>query len=103
MDLIDRVTVAPVREGFRITARHSRGGQHTFVADTVLGNLGSKPATVSGLVVGADGYCPPDRQHPRVFVAGDLKRARMQRIAVAMGDGSRAALEPYYQAEAVLG
>ncbi|MFG2177413.1 FAD-dependent oxidoreductase [Streptomyces abikoensis] len=103
LDLVDRVTVALVPKGLRITAWHPASGTHTFVVDTVLGNMGSKPAAVPGLVVGADGYCPPDKQHPRVLVAGDLKGARMQRIAVAMGDGARAALEPYYRAQALLG
>ncbi|MFI0915333.1 hypothetical protein [Streptomyces abikoensis] len=74
-----------------------------YSAWAVLCNLGSKPAVVPGLVVGTEGYCPPDQQHPRVLVAGDLKGARMQRIAVAMGDGARAALEPYYRAQALLG
>ena len=103
LDLIERVTVARVPQGFRITAWHRGVGAHTFAADTVLTNLGSKPAAIPGLVLGADGYCPPDDQHPRILVAGDLKGAKMQRIAVAMGDGSRAALTPYYQAQAVSG
>ncbi|MFD5451243.1 NAD(P)/FAD-dependent oxidoreductase [Streptomyces sp. NPDC127100] len=101
LDVVDRVSVAPVADGFRVTAWHSFGGPHTFVVDAVLSNMGSKPAALAGLVVGADGYCPPDEQHPRVLVAGDLKGAQMQRIAVAIGDGSRAALAPYYQAQAV--
>ncbi|MEU1674672.1 oxidoreductase [Streptomyces roseifaciens] len=103
LDLVERVTVAPVPEGFRVAAWRRGGGARTLVADAVLSNMGSKPAVVPGLVVGVDGYCPPDVQHPRVLVAGDLKGARMQRIAVAMGDGARAALEPYYRAQAVLG
>ncbi|MER5302261.1 FAD/NAD(P)-binding protein [Streptomyces lasiicapitis] len=103
LDLVERVTVARIPAGFRITAWHPAGGAHNFVVDTVLTNMGSKPAALPGLVVGADGYCPPKEQHPRVLVAGDLKGARMQRIAVAMGDGSRAALAPYYQAQAVPG
>ncbi|MGA5135103.1 FAD-dependent oxidoreductase [Streptomyces olivoreticuli] len=103
LDLVDRVTVAAVPKGLRITAWHPGGGAHTFVVDTVLGNMGSKPSVVPGLIVGPDGYCPPDEQYPRVLVAGDVKGARMQRIAVAMGDGSRAALETYYRAQDVLG
>ncbi|MEU5476789.1 oxidoreductase [Streptomyces mirabilis] len=103
LDLVDRVTVAPVRDGFRITAHHAVGEAHTFVVETVLTNMGSKPAAIPGLFVSTDGYCPPNEQHPRVLVAGDLKGAKMQRIAVAMGDGSRAALAPYYQAQAVPG
>ncbi|MFQ6199792.1 hypothetical protein [Streptomyces sp. NPDC000405] len=103
LDLVDHVTVARVPKGLRITAWHPGGGAHTFVVDTVLCNMGSKPAVVPGLAVGTEGYCPPDKQHPRVLVAGDLKGARMQRIAVAMGDRARAALEPYYRAQALLG
>lgn len=103
LHLVDRVTVAPAPEGFRITAWYPGGGARAFAADSVLTNMGSQPAALPGLAVGPDGYCPPDEQHPRVLVAGDLKGARMQRIAVAMGDGSRAALAWYYQAQAVAG
>ncbi|MFI9311480.1 FAD-dependent oxidoreductase [Streptomyces triculaminicus] len=103
LDLVDHVTVASVPRGFRITAEHPGGGAHAFVVDNVLGNIGSKPAAVPGLVVEEGGYCPTDEQHPRVLVAGDLKGPRMQRIAVAMGDGARAALEPYYRNQTVLG
>ncbi|MFD5881050.1 oxidoreductase [Streptomyces yangpuensis] len=103
LDEVTSVGVAPAPNGFRITAAHAGGGTHSFVVDAVLTNMGSKPAALDGLVVGGDGYCPPDDQHPRVLVAGDLKGSRMQRIAVAMGDGSRAALEPYYQARTVAG
>ncbi|MCF3105439.1 NAD(P)/FAD-dependent oxidoreductase [Streptomyces roseoverticillatus] len=103
LDLVARVAVTPVPKGFRITAEHPGGGAHVFVVDAVLGNIGSKPAAMPGLVAGEDGYCPPDEQHPRIRVAGDVKGPRMQRIAVAMGDGSRAALEPYYWDQAALG
>lgn len=102
LDLVDRVAVAPVQDGFRINTWHPGGGEaNTFVVDTVLSNMGSKPAALPGLITGADGYCPSDEQHPRILVAGDLKSARMQRIAVAMGDGGRASLIPYYEAQAV--
>jgi hypothetical protein len=102
LDLVDRVAIAPLQDGFRISTWHPGGGEaHTFVVDTVLSNMGSKPAALPGLVTGTDGYCPPGEQHPRILVAGDLKSARMQRIAVAMGDGGRASLIPYYEAQAV--
>lgn len=66
-------------------------------ADAVHLNLGSAAAGPSrGLVRGADGYCPPDRQHPRVHVAGDLRSARAQRIMTAAGSGGEAALRAYY-------
>ncbi|WP_171167888.1 oxidoreductase [Streptomyces sp. I05A-00742] len=103
LHLVEWAGVAPDPEGFRVSVRRPGGGADAFVVGTVLGNLGSRPAVVPGLVVGADGYCPPGGQHARVFVAGDLKGARMQRIAVAMGDGSRAALEPYYWARGLSG
>ncbi|MGW1870945.1 FAD-dependent oxidoreductase [Streptomyces mauvecolor] len=103
LDLVERVAVAAIPGGrFRITAHHPAGGSHTFTTETVLANMGSKPAALDGLVVGADGYCPPELQHPRVLVAGDLKGARMQRIAVAMGDGSRSSLRPYYEAQTLV-
>ncbi|MGK5500503.1 FAD-dependent oxidoreductase [Streptomyces sp. URMC 125] len=66
-------------------------------ADAVHLNLGSAAAgPPQGLVRGADGYCPPDRQHPRVHVAGDLRSARAQRIMTAAGSGGEAALRAYY-------
>ncbi|WP_367136843.1 MULTISPECIES: hypothetical protein [Streptomyces] len=71
LDLVDCATAAPVPKGFRITASPPGGGAHVFVVDTVLSNIGSKPAAMQGLVAGADGCCPPDGQHPRILVAGD--------------------------------
>ncbi|MDT0545967.1 FAD-dependent oxidoreductase [Streptomyces lonegramiae] len=60
-------------------------------------NLGSGPTPPGGdLSADASGYCPPALQHPRVFTAGDLRSARFQRIATAMGSGSEAALGAYY-------
>ncbi|WP_438297183.1 FAD-dependent oxidoreductase [Streptomyces sp. HUAS TT7] len=98
LDLVERVAVAAIPgDRFRITAYHPAGGSHTFTTDQVLSNMGSKPAALDGLVVAADGYCPPELQHPRVLVAGDLKGARL--IAVTMGDGSRSGLLPYFEAQ----
>ncbi|GLX47770.1 hypothetical protein Shyhy01_07200 [Streptomyces hygroscopicus subsp. hygroscopicus] len=57
---LDLVAVAPVTDGFRITASHPGGGAHTFVVDTVLSNMASRPAALPGLITRADGYCPPD-------------------------------------------
>ncbi|MYS32518.1 pyridine nucleotide-disulfide oxidoreductase, partial [Streptomyces sp. SID4920] len=57
----------------------------------------SAPAAPAGDPVrGADGYCAPADQHPRVLVAGDLRSARYQRIMTALGSGSEAALHAYY-------
>ncbi|GGP34150.1 hypothetical protein GCM10010214_02990 [Streptomyces abikoensis] len=58
-------------------------------------------AFAAAVLAAASRYCPPDEQHPRILVAGDLKGPWMQRIAVAMGDGARGALEPYCRDRAV--
>ncbi|MEU0356907.1 FAD-dependent oxidoreductase [Streptomyces cyaneofuscatus] len=101
-----RVTLLPVEhltlyasEGGTVTAdvRNRCGGRRTITADTAHLSLGSAPTAPAGdLVRDIDGYCPPDRQHPRVIVAGDLRSARFQRIMTAMGSGSEAALRAYY-------
>jgi hypothetical protein len=66
-------------------------------ADAVYGNLGSAPMPPPGdLMPDPSGYCPPDRQHPRIITAGDLRYARFQRIMAATGSGSEAALRAYY-------
>ncbi|MFJ3658314.1 FAD-dependent oxidoreductase [Streptomyces nigra] len=74
-----------------------RHGEHkTYVAKTVLNNLGNAPARLDGLASGEDGYCPPAQQHPRIRVAGDLRSAQFQRVTTAQGSGAEAVLEPYY-------
>ena len=66
-------------------------------ADAVYLNLGSAPTPPPGaLVPDSSGHCPPDRQHPRIITAGDLRSARFQRIMAATGSGSEAALRAYY-------
>ncbi|MEU8822353.1 FAD-dependent oxidoreductase [Streptomyces sp. NPDC048636] len=73
------------------------GERRTLTADRGYLNLGSAPAVPRGAVVtDRSGYCPPARQHPRVFTAGDLRSARFQRIATALGSGGEAALGAYY-------
>jgi thioredoxin reductase (NADPH)/alkyl hydroperoxide reductase subunit F len=100
-----RVTLLPVAEmsvsagGGAFTAewvdREGRPGSRT--AGAVYANLGSAPAAPPGDVVpDASGYCPPERQHPRVLTAGDLRSARFQRIMAATGSGGEAALRAYY-------
>ncbi|MGW0665331.1 FAD-dependent oxidoreductase [Streptodolium elevatio] len=74
-----------------------RAGRSTsYVANTVLGNLGNQPASLRGLVSGQDAYCPTELQHPRVRVAGDLRSAQFQRIATAQGSGAEVVLANYY-------
>ncbi|MEW1905446.1 FAD-dependent oxidoreductase [Streptomyces sp. NPDC086147] len=75
------------------------GERRTVAADAVHLSIGNAPTAPPGdLVRGADGYCPPAGQHPRVIVAGDLRSARFQRIMTAMGSGGEAALRAYYAA-----
>ncbi|MFG2841199.1 FAD-dependent oxidoreductase [Streptomyces zaomyceticus] len=75
------------------------GGRRTVTADAAYLSIGNAPTAPPGdLVRGADGYCPPGEQHPRVIVAGDLRAARFQRIMTALGSGSEAALRAYYAA-----
>ncbi|CAL9327245.1 FAD-dependent oxidoreductase [Streptomyces sp. SudanB182_2057] len=102
----DRVRVVPVSHVAISQALHgtdfiveveNRGGERsTYVATAVLSNLGNRPAALEGLAVDQDGYCPPDIQHPRVFIAGDLRSGRFQRITTAQGSGAEAALAYYY-------
>ncbi|MFB7211723.1 FAD-dependent oxidoreductase [Streptomyces sp. NPDC056255] len=79
------------------------GEQRTVTADAAYLSIGNAPTAPSGdLVRGADGYCPPTDQHPRVIVAGDLRSARFQRIMTALGSGSEAALHAYYAVRELL-
>ncbi|WP_344343258.1 FAD-dependent oxidoreductase [Kitasatospora putterlickiae] len=89
---LDALDLRPAAEG-RIAA----GGLGTFAPDTVFVNLGVRPAALPGILAPTpDGYCPPDRQHPRVLTAGDLRSPRAQRIMTATGSGAEAALHAYY-------
>ncbi|CAM5292050.1 oxidoreductase [Streptomyces spiroverticillatus] len=104
-----RVHVVPISQ---VTVAHSpdagspwllstvdRGGApRSYAVDTVFGNLGSRPAALPGLARGSDGYCPPEAQHPRILVAGDLRASRFQRIVTAQGSGAEAVLARYYDA-----
>ncbi|MFI6518211.1 FAD-dependent oxidoreductase [Spirillospora sp. NPDC050679] len=70
----------------------------TWTAQTLYLNLGNTAAPPAGaLQRDATGYCPPDRQHPRVLIAGDLRSSRGQRIMTATGSGADAALIAYYR------
>lgn len=101
-----RVTLLPVEhltlgsaEGTTLSAEAvgRDGERQTITADAAYLSIGNAPTAPSGdLTRGADGYCPPTDQHPRVIVAGDLRSARFQRIMTALGSGSEAALHAYY-------
>ncbi|BFO22379.1 hypothetical protein SHKM778_87670 [Streptomyces sp. KM77-8] len=107
-----RVTLLPVghltlgpAEGTTVTAESvgRDGARRTITADAAYLSLGSAPTAPAGdLTRGADGYCPPTGQHPRLIVAGDLRSARFQRVMTALGSGSEAALHAYYAARDVL-
>ncbi|MGO4748467.1 pyridine nucleotide-disulfide oxidoreductase [Streptomyces sp. 2MCAF27] len=93
------VPEAPLTAEMPLTAEvlTVEGDRRTLTCHLGFRNLGSGPTPPGGdLSADASGYCPPSRQHPRVFTAGDLRSARFQRIATAMGSGSEAALGAYY-------
>ncbi len=102
----DRVRLVPVSHvtltqpangrGWMVEVLNRHGELKAYEATTVLSNLGNKPAALTGLTIGEDGYCPPDQQHPRLRIAGDLRSARYQRIATAQGSGAEAVLACYY-------
>jgi thioredoxin reductase (NADPH)/alkyl hydroperoxide reductase subunit F len=106
-----RVTLLPVarldiRHGpdgvRRLRAVADDGEEHGVVDPHLYLNLGSCPvAPVGDLATDHSGYCPPESQHPRVLVAGDLRGARYQRIMTAFGSGAQAALRAYYEVNEV--
>ncbi|MEV6165560.1 FAD-dependent oxidoreductase [Streptomyces sp. NPDC052052] len=101
---VERVTLIP-RNGTAVTAEAvgRNGERRTVTGDAAFLSIGNAPTAPSGdLIRGADGYCPPTDQHPRVIVAGDLRSARFQRIMTALGSGSEAALRAYYAAGELL-
>jgi hypothetical protein len=80
------------------TATAVDGTMRNFAPERAFTNLGSAGASPArSLAVDREGYCPPDQQHPRVLVAGDLRSARNQRIMTAFGTGAETALKAYYQ------
>ncbi|MFD0404147.1 FAD-dependent oxidoreductase [Kitasatospora sp. NPDC127116] len=82
-----------------VTATGTTDGEQPghWQADAVFRNTGSMPAVLKGVLTSdASGYCPPDRQHQRVLTVGDLRSSRGQRIMIATGSGSEAALHAYY-------
>ncbi|MER5227501.1 FAD-dependent oxidoreductase [Streptomyces flaveus] len=95
---IARVTIAEAGQGqgWNLHTENCSGESVTYIAGTVLSNLGNRPAALDGLVQGEDGYCPAELQHPRILTAGDLGSARFQRIVTAQGAGAKAALARYY-------
>ncbi|MEU1805793.1 FAD-dependent oxidoreductase [Streptomyces sp. NPDC019937] len=96
---VRRLELGPPSAPPRAEALTVAGERRALTADLVFLNLGSAPAPPAGsLVTGGSGYCPPGRQPPRIRTAGDLRSARFQRIATAMGSGSEAALSAYYAA-----
>ncbi|MFJ3536307.1 FAD-dependent oxidoreductase [Streptomyces sp. NPDC090109] len=107
-----RVTLLPVEqltlnraEGTSVSteAVGQDGVRRTVTADAAYLSIGNAPTAPPGdLTRGADGYCPPTDQHPRVIVAGDLRSARFQRIMTALGSGGEAALQAYYAARELL-
>ncbi|MEU3959904.1 FAD-dependent oxidoreductase [Streptomyces buecherae] len=97
---VRHLTLSPTTGGAPVAQGVDRDGRrHTVTADAAFLSIGNTPTAPPGdLVRDASGYCPPDAQHPRVSIAGDLRSARYQRIAIAIGSGGEAALRAYYAA-----
>ncbi|PJM98567.1 oxidoreductase [Streptomyces sp. CB01201] len=95
---VSHVTVSQARPGaeFIVEVENRHGERSGYAATAVLSNLGNRPAALEGLKVDAGGYCPPEMQHLRIFIAGDLRSGRFQRISTAQGSGAEAALAYYY-------
>ncbi|GAA2445431.1 FAD-dependent oxidoreductase [Streptomyces macrosporus] len=85
------------RRRIAVTITTAAGDTLSRTAEGAYLNIGNAPVLLPGdLVPDSTGWCPPDRQHPRIHVAGDLRSARAQRIMTAMGSGGEAALRAYY-------
>jgi thioredoxin reductase (NADPH)/alkyl hydroperoxide reductase subunit F len=95
---ISHVVLSPMAYGdeWSLQVKDRQGERRSYVAKTVLNNLGNTPAGLDGLASSEDGYCPPGKQHPRIRVAGDLRSAQFQRITAAQGSGAEAVLSSYY-------
>ncbi|WP_331726613.1 FAD-dependent oxidoreductase (plasmid) [Streptomyces avidinii] len=95
---VSHVVVSQTRPGadFIVAVENRHGERSSYAATAVLSNLGNRPAALEGLAVDEGGYCPPEMQHPRIFIAGDLRSGRFQRITTAQGSGAEAALAYYY-------
>lgn len=102
----ERVRIVPVShvvlsqmaygDEWSLQVKDRQGERKSYVAKTVLNNLGNTPAGLDGLASSEDGYCPTCKQHPRVRVAGDLRSAQFQRVTTAQGSGAEAVLASYY-------
>ncbi|MYS37187.1 thioredoxin reductase (NADPH)/alkyl hydroperoxide reductase subunit F [Streptomyces sp. KhCrAH-43] len=95
---VSHVVLSPMTYGdeWSLQVTDRQGERKSYVAKTVLNNLGNTPAGLDGLASSEDGYCPPGKQHPRIRVAGDLRSAQFQRVTTAQGSGAEAVLAPYY-------
>jgi len=95
---VSHVVLSPMANGsdWSLEVKDRQGEHKSYVAKTVLNNLGNMPAALDGLASSEDGYCPPSKQHPRIRVVGDLRSAQFQRVATAQGSGAEAVLASYY-------
>ncbi|MFD8078206.1 NAD(P)/FAD-dependent oxidoreductase [Streptomyces sp. NPDC059718] len=95
---VDHVNIAAstLGAGWTVDVTDRAGQRKVYAVDTLLTNLGNRPAALEGLERSADGYCPTSLQHPRIRIAGDLRSAQYQRIATAQGSGAEAVLASYY-------
>jgi thioredoxin reductase (NADPH)/alkyl hydroperoxide reductase subunit F len=95
---VSHVVLSPMAYGdeWNLQVEDRQGERKSYVAKTVLNNLGNTPAGLDGLASSEDGYCSTDKQHPRIRIAGDLRSAQYQRVTTAQGSGAEAVLASYY-------
>ncbi|CAO0827355.1 NAD(P)/FAD-dependent oxidoreductase [Streptomyces microflavus] len=95
---VSHVALSPMAHGgeWNLQVKYRQGEHKSYVAKTVLNNLGNRPTALVGLASSEDGYCPPGKQHPRIRVAGDLRSPQFQRVTTAQGSGAEAVLAYYY-------
>ncbi|MEV6048406.1 FAD-dependent oxidoreductase [Streptomyces xanthochromogenes] len=95
---VSHVTVSQARPGadFIVEVENRHGKRSGYAATALLSNLGNRPAALEGLTTDEGGYCPSEMQHPRIFIAGDLRSGRFQRVTTAQGSGAEAVLAYYY-------
>lgn len=85
----------------------NKDGVNETTADRVYMNLGKKPNSdliKNHVVLDSNGYVmnPFEYEIKKLYVVGDVAHMRYQRIATAVGEGSRVILDYYYRREKLI-
>ncbi|MEV0694853.1 FAD-dependent oxidoreductase [Streptomyces sp. NPDC050388] len=102
---VSHVVLSPMSYGdeWSLQVRDRHGEHKSYVAKTVLNNLGNKPSALDGLALGDNGYCPPGKQHPRIRIASDLSSpVPTRRDGTGLGSGSCTRVVLRHGSEAML-